>query len=51
MRVENNAEATKGKNGNHIYSEDQCRSQGTAAEHRHLVCPNERKEVRAERYS
>lgn len=39
MRVGNSAEATKGKNANCIHK-DQCRSQGTAAEHEHLVCPN-----------
>lgn len=42
MRVRNSAGATKGENGNHIHSEDQCRSQGNAAEHGHLVCPNVR---------
>lgn len=36
----NSAEATKGKDGNNIHSEDQCRSQGTAAKHEHLVCLN-----------
>jgi len=33
MRAGKSAEAAKGKDVNYIHNEDQCRSQGVAAEH------------------